>query len=264
MRCTWRRTATLAGLIWSAFALRVTAAPAAVRFASAPPEAAPVRLLAPAGGTVLQAGALAELAWEPLTLFDRRDKRRNQIDEWEAFLSLDGGAHYTVRVTPHLDLGLRRILWQVPPAPSADARLLLRFGDERLETVFELPQRFIIAGPAAARLDLVPSAVSLARGEPARPGQDGVVAWVEGDRHGGAARPVVAAEPPSAQAPRSLSEGHEEAAVAEAPSPPRDHSTVLLAARNEGSARRRAAAAAEHSAPAAPLSILLLTTRQNE
>jgi len=243
---TGRLCAALAGLLWSASALRAAAAP--------------VRLVSPAGGTVLEAGALAELAWEPLAPFDRCGR----VEEWEAFLSLDGGVHYTVRVTPHLDLGLRRIVWRVPPAPSADARLLLRFGDERQETVFELPQRFTIAAPAAQRLDLAPAAVSLSRGEPARPGQDGVVSWVEGDRRGATSRSVVAAEPPAARAPRSLSEDRGAVAVAEAPVPSRDLAADAAAPRHEPPVRRRTGFAAKQTAAAAPLSILLLTTRRNE
>ena len=40
-------------------------------------------------------------------------------EEWEAFLSFDGGATYPVRITPHLDLELRRVRWQVPAIPTS-------------------------------------------------------------------------------------------------------------------------------------------------
>src|SRR5262245_62279196 len=148
---------------------------AAVAFAAAGlawAEDAPLRLVAPQAGATLAGGATAELAWEPLEPFP-------EIEEWEAFLSLDGGKTYPVRITPHLDQNLRRIDWQVPPTPTPDARILLRIGDERRETAVELPQRFsIVASPAAHRE--AAAAFELARrsslaGEPALPGHAGVV-----------------------------------------------------------------------------------------
>src|SRR5436305_462183 len=168
-----RRTISLlalAGLAWAA-ALAAAAAPASLS----------VRLVAPRGGETLAAGSLAEIAWEPLASFGRSHPLP-EIEEWEAFLSLDGGGHYTVRVTPHLDRDLRRAVWRVPAIPTRDARLLLRFGDEREETVVELPQRFAIAVQPAesSSHDLAPERLALTSGEPARPGEAGIVSWVEG------------------------------------------------------------------------------------
>jgi hypothetical protein len=149
-----------------------------------------VRVTSPLQGMELSTGSLASLEWEPLAPFDPL-----QAVEWEAFLSVDGGAHYPLRITPHLDSDLRRILWQVPGTPTRDARLLLRFGDERNETGYEVPLRFAISGPAA-----LPSAgtitVRSTPGEPARPGDSGVALWVEGSRRGGSIRQVSAALPP--------------------------------------------------------------------
>src|SRR5262249_7672187 len=99
-----------------------------------------VRLLAPEAGEVLTGGATAELAWAPQGPVEGLDP----VEEWAAVLSFDGGATYPVRITPHLDRDLRRFRWQVPAIPTRDARLLLRFGDERRETYVELPQRFTI------------------------------------------------------------------------------------------------------------------------
>jgi len=79
---------------------------------AAPATAAvPVRLLAPAEGTVLQGGATAVLAWAP------RPGLRGEWEEWEAFFSLDGGATYPFRLTPHLDRDLRRVSFKVPGSP---------------------------------------------------------------------------------------------------------------------------------------------------
>src|SRR5206468_13129986 len=72
--------------------------------------------------------------------------------EWEAFLSLDGGAHYTIRITPHLDLAVRRVRWVVPNVDAGAARIKIRVGDERRETSFELPEIFAIARDPNAAL----------------------------------------------------------------------------------------------------------------
>src|ERR1043165_4959627 len=88
---------------------------------------ASIRLVAPRAGATLAAGSTAELEWAPNEPFADLP----QVEEWEAFLSVDGGATYPVRITPHLDQDLRRIQFQVPSLPTADARILLRFGDER-------------------------------------------------------------------------------------------------------------------------------------
>ncbi len=143
------------------------------------------RLVAPAAGYVLTAGSLAAVEWEgtvPLA----------GAEEWEAFLSLDGGRSHPLRITPHLDLSVRRFTFRVPAFPTQDARVLLRFGDERREIEVETPQRFAIvpgSGGAAPA-----SRISLSRGERALPGEGGVVFWVEGARDGGGAREVVAEE----------------------------------------------------------------------
>jgi hypothetical protein len=153
----------------------------------------PVRLLAPAGGTALVAGSTATLEWAP-----GAGLSPGPWEEWEAFLSLDGGATYPVRITPHLDRDLRRVTFRVPGFPTRRGRLLLRLGDERREVGYELPQRFTILASMASLGG--PDALDLSqtvgrRGESARPGEPGVLAWVEGSRRGGQRREIVAAEP---------------------------------------------------------------------
>jgi hypothetical protein len=149
-----------------------------------------VELLAPRPAIPLVAGTTAVLQWKPLPGLASLPAR----EEWEAFLSLDGGKSYAFRITPHLDSDLQRTIWEVPGVPSADVRLLLRFGDERRETTIELPQRFTItAAPGPLVAALAPRA-SLARrrGEAARPDDAGVVAWTEGSRRGAGQHQVVA------------------------------------------------------------------------
>jgi len=222
-----------------------------------------VELEAPRSAEILRAGDMAELAWEPQGAFTL-----GQAEEWEAFLSVDGGTTYPVRITPHLDLKLRRVRWQVPAIPTNDARLLLRFGDERRETAIELPQRFAIAAaPGTAPLfGFFGGDAHLATrpGEPALPGRPGVVAWVEGSRQGGALRTVVAVPPPSLEnAFRTPAAGPETAVLAT------EHAPVQLAALPAASVAalpspRRPLSATGLAASLPSLDILLLTQRQNE
>jgi hypothetical protein len=229
-------------------------------------EGAPVRLLSPRPDVTLIAGSTAELEWAPLAPF----LDLSEVEEWEAFLSLDGGATYPVRITPHLDQDLRRVRWEVPDLPTPQAAILLRFGDERRETAVELPVRFAIVAssvPSAEQDVLALARRVRAPGEPALPGQAGVVAWVEGSRRGGSARQVVAAEPLD-----GIRAGFEprmaHAAVAEAASEPLPSGALgRVPAKNASftfPAGRRAALARAGTAPSLPSNILLLIQRQNE
>jgi hypothetical protein len=243
----------LAGLVWAALAV-----PSAV---SALERGAPaVQLVAPRAGTALAAGSTAALEWAPAGKFGA------EVEEWEAFLSVDGGKTYPVRITPHLDQDLRRVTWQVPSTPTPDARLLLRFGDEGEEEVsVELPHRFSIVSSPVAATGFALASVAPERGEPALPGQDGVVAWVEGSRRGGSLRQVVAAERPRLQARLSLPETRSEPAVLttqaaplQVPQPVRDGAADAPPP-NRGSPLARPG-----ETPAPPSDILLLIQRQNE
>jgi hypothetical protein len=230
---------------------------------------ASVQLVAPRAGATLAAGSMAELEWAPLEPFARFSK----VEEWEAFLSLDGGATYPMRITPHLDQDLRRVRWQVPPFPTGDARILLRFGDERQETAVELPQSFSITSIAAspAQFPALEKTFILARsafspGEPALPGHAGVVAWVEGSRRGGFQRQVVAAEGLSLRARLARPASHGEMAVlASETDPPQlpeilpGHGTATVLPDN-----RRGAFLRSGAGPALAFDILLLIQRQNE
>lgn len=189
---TWKKE-------YISFSMRRTLAAAVFVLASlaltAPGRAAelrlPVRVVEPAPGTELTAGAMASVEWEALK--GGLDGRR--IHEWEAFLSLDGGRTWPLRLSPHLDIGIRRFTFRVPAFPSRDARLLLRFGDERKETEVEVPGSFTIAvGRNRTSLELLPPGMRLSRGESARSGHRGVVLWTEGRRDGAGQRQVAARE----------------------------------------------------------------------
>jgi hypothetical protein len=154
--------------------LALLAAGAGPAYASAGP-----RLLAPLPGSELPAGSLAVVEWEDPP---------QEAEEWEAFLSLDGGRSYPIRITPHLDAGIRRFSFQLPPFPTRDARVLLRFGDERREVEFETAQGFAIT-PRRTSLPL-DLGIALSRGERPRPRDPGVVVWTEGARDGSGLRQV--------------------------------------------------------------------------
>lgn len=144
----------------------------------------PVRLASPVEGERLEAGERAWVEWtvEPGYL-------SSTVTEWEAFLSIDGGRTYPIRLTPHLDIALSGFSFEVPNVPSTKARLLLRFGNEKTERAFAVPTRFEIVANRSNRwvseLWGEPLARTLERGEPARQGDRGVVLWLEGDRRGG-------------------------------------------------------------------------------
>jgi hypothetical protein len=141
-------------------------------------QAEGVRVLAPADGATLRGGSFAELNWSAAQL-------PAGAEEWEAFLSIDGGKYYGFRITPHLDVALRRFTFNVPNVDSRDARILIRAGNERQETEFVIPGSFAIARDAHAE-ESAPRLLAFGRGEAARPGDPEVLAWAEGSRNGSA------------------------------------------------------------------------------
>jgi len=199
-----------------------------------------------------------ELEWAPLA-------ELAGAEEWEAFLSLDGGETYPVRITPHLDLDLRRVQWRVPAVATESARLLLRVGDERRETEIELPHRFaIVPAPVPPPVtDLALARVAPSRGEPARPGHAGVVSWMEGSRRGGSLRQVVAAEQPGVGERLATPENHAEPAL-----PAAGHAPLPLPRPVRGSPAqdppRQTSLTPPGEGPLVSSDILLLTQRQNE
>lgn len=153
-------------------------------------DSAPVALTSPLSTAPLRAGETVLLAWEPLPEM----ARHQGFEEWEAFLSLDGGGRYPVRLTPHLDLERRSFAVTLPSFAAERARLLLRFGDEVEEFEYEVPGEFEIL--PARQLNPEPVALARGRGEPARrgdPRDPGVAIWVEGSRAGNTLRTVAAA-----------------------------------------------------------------------
>jgi hypothetical protein len=125
-------------------------------------------IVQPSPGAVLRGGEFATIAWSAVHPFE--------AEEWEAFLSVDGGRYYSARLTPHLDIHIRAFTFIVPNVSSDDVRLLIRTGDEREETIVEFPQRYSIRATASPSVGVRSSG----RGESARPGDAPVVQWSTG------------------------------------------------------------------------------------
>jgi hypothetical protein len=221
----------------------------------------PVELVTPRAGATLLAGSEADLEWAPLEPF----ARLTGIEEWEAFLSFDGGKTYPVRVTPHLDRDLRHVRWQVPGVPTDDARLLLRLGDERREIFLELPQRFSIAEAPGRVQAFTLASVAPSAGEPALPGSAGVVAWVEGNRRGGALRQRVAPQRPVLRPAFSPPESFPEAVELRSEEDPDGPSAQVSRASGGPSVHGPGTSLTRLTqAPPRASDILLLTRRRNE
>jgi len=139
-------------------------------------EASSLQLVAPANNARLRGGSFAELRWSATQL-------PPHTEEWEAFLSIDGGKYYAFRVTPHLDIRLRRFTFVVPNVTTRDARILIRAGDEEKETHFEPQGSFSIERDPNAEV-VVPRLLQLRRGEAARDGDPDVLSWADGARSG--------------------------------------------------------------------------------
>lgn len=146
----------------------------------------------PLGGSRVTVGDFVPIAWQG----DIAALRAAGATEWEAFLSVDGGKSYPLRITPHLDLAHDQFRWQVPAYPTRRARLLLRFGDERDEHIVESSTEFEIVAPNRPVHLWQPVRWRVGgRGEKPRPSDRGVLVWTEGDRFGGDLQTVAAIDP---------------------------------------------------------------------
>ena len=143
-------------------------------------QASGLRLVAPADGTVLRGGSYAEVRWTAAQL-------PPAAEEWEAFLSVDGGKYYAFRITPHLDADLRHFTFLVPNVETKRARILIRTGNEVQELHFENRGTFSIERDPYAE-EQVAHVLASGRGEAARDGDPDVGAWSSGARNGAAVR----------------------------------------------------------------------------
>ncbi|HXA19677.1 MAG TPA: hypothetical protein VN380_22020 [Thermoanaerobaculia bacterium] len=141
--------------------------------ANAAERAFGVHLVEPAEHVEVLAGSTVPIGWEAANV-------PAGIEEWEAFVSIDGGKTYPVRITPHLDAGIHRFNWIVPSLPGADLSILLRFGDEQEEVEFPFARRVRISGTITGETS---RARFLQRGAEDDHGRV-LTEWVEGSREG--------------------------------------------------------------------------------
>ena len=139
------------------------------------------RLVSPPSGAIVVPGRIAriEIAGAP-----------SGADEWEAFVSVDGGRTYPLRATPHLPIRERAFDWNVPSLPPGPVRVKLRFGSRGVEREFLLDGPLSLGAGDSGSL-VVPEAETV--GATPAPGEEGTVAWV--DRENGRARLIVPASP---------------------------------------------------------------------
>jgi len=142
-----------------------------------PLSAEALRVTAPRADIALRGGSFTTLQWTA-------DALPPHAEEWEASLSIDGGRYYAFRITPHLDIDRKHFDFVVPNVDTSDARILIRTGDEKRESLFELPQRFTIVRDARAEVQVPRVLANSGRAEAARQGDPAVVAWADGDRAG--------------------------------------------------------------------------------
>ena len=134
--------------------------------AAASAAAGPVAFVPFGGDRPLYAGEMVEVQWTGTPW---------GVEEMELLLSLDGGRHFGVRLTPDLDADRRSYAWRVPPLPSGDARLAVRVNLEGREVLAGVSEPFrIAAGQAAGARPLSPWPMRVHGGE----------LWVTGDESG--------------------------------------------------------------------------------
>jgi hypothetical protein len=95
-------------------------------------------------GAEVRAGETIEIGWDDVD---------PSIDELELQLSLDGGRHYALRVSPELDPGDHRYRWRVPGLASGEARLRLRFHRDGRECDGEVSASFRIVAREGAAIE---------------------------------------------------------------------------------------------------------------
>jgi len=141
------------------------------------------QLESPLPGAILSSGGSLRVSWSGSP---------GIATEWEAFLSLDGGRSFPLRVTPHLPVAEKSFEWSLPLLAASDARIRLRFGNGRREVEFDLPERFSIR-PCVESRPLVPAARDLGARPIAREADN--VAWADPSGDGRSFRTVAPPEP---------------------------------------------------------------------
>jgi hypothetical protein len=144
------------------------------------------RLPAPTLETVeTRAGEPVTICWEAIG---------PGVEEFELILSLDGGEHWNLRISPEFDSGERRFVWKVPNLAAGEARLRIRGRMDGRE----------VLGPASVAFRMVAQA-----GLPPESWLFWEHAWWDDSEGGALPRPGIAADAPGP----GLWSGHTSCAV---------------------------------------------------
>src|SRR5213592_827006 len=122
-------------VLWCALALGMSCGVAGLSYAGADDDLLRARIALPA--RPLRAGEVLELRWSELPA---------RVEEMEILLSVDGGRHYGLRVSPECDPATGRFRWRVPNLCTSAARLRLRLGAGGRELEAEPTRCFTIVG----------------------------------------------------------------------------------------------------------------------
>lgn len=76
---------------------------------------------------------------------------RDDVDEMELLLSLDGGESYPIRLTRDLAPDVRSLRFQVPALPTRHARIALRAGADDGERVLFASDEFVVDASQTSR-----------------------------------------------------------------------------------------------------------------
>ena len=111
---------------------------------------------APSAGATLTAGSTIDVRWAT----SAAELERDEADEAELVLSLDGGDTFQVRISSELSPHATSYRWRVPSLPTRSARLALRVGDGHDGT----HERILLLGPEFAIASESPEPEILPRG----------------------------------------------------------------------------------------------------
>jgi hypothetical protein len=111
------------GLLVTIFAVALGFAPPFVNTSSAVSDKYSAQLISPTAGQVVYPGQTVRVEWT-----DMLPDINMAGCEMEVWLSLDGGTHFTLCLTPHVDPHAKYFYWTVPNTPTNEAVLDIRFG----------------------------------------------------------------------------------------------------------------------------------------
>lgn len=110
-----------------------------------PPPTYSAQLISPTAGQTLYPGQTIRVEWRTRNPNPLRWPLYCEVELW---LSLDGGATYTLPITASMDPNVSFFYWTVPNTPTNSAVLDVRFGCEPFYAETYNPQtasRFVIA-----------------------------------------------------------------------------------------------------------------------